>query len=155
MKKLIVLAMTVLASTAAHADGFKCLTAEGDLAIQVYNHTNPEMGTRNAAIMVVSDPMVQEGRQTVAKFTADNSTLDQHGATYTARVDLRFKESRKKGEYLTGTRLGYVKTLELDVDFSYASAVKKGTLLPAVLTVVKRDGEIIERNMVCSRYLKN
>lgn len=155
MKKLIVLAMTVLASSAAKADGFKCLTAEGDLAVQVYNHLSPDMGTRNAAIMIVSDPMVQEGRQTVAKFTAGNATLDQEGATYTARVDLRFKESRNKGEYLTGTRLGYVKTLELDVDFSYAKPVKAGTLLPAMLTVVKRDGEVIERNMVCSRHLKN
>ncbi|MCB0408382.1 MAG: hypothetical protein KDD34_09270 [Bdellovibrionales bacterium] len=155
MKKLMILTALILGAQFSHADGFKCLSTDGELQVQVYNHVMPEEGTRTVAVMVLSNPQVQEGRQTIAKFSAENATLSSGSMVYTAQVDLRFRESRTKGEYLAGTRLGYVDSLNLNVDFSYSHPVKEGTLLPAVLTVTKRSGEVIEMGMVCSRYLKN
>lgn len=155
MKQFIGFFLGILISSNAYADGFKCLTAEGDLFIQVYNHLQPSQGTRKSAMMIISDPTVHVGNQVIAKFTSENSTLDQEGASYSARVDLRYTESRTKGEYISGTRLGFVKNIVLDIDFSYSSPVKKGTLVPASLLIEKRNGENIERNLVCSRYLKN
>ena len=142
-------------SASAMADGFKCQTVEGDLNVKVYNHTSPAVGTRSVSTMIVSDPKVQGGRKTIAVFTSAKGTLDFHGTgVYEANVDLRMKESRRAGEYLVGTRLGELDTILLDLDFNYASPVEAGDLVTGEAIFTKRNGDIIERELVCERYLK-
>jgi hypothetical protein len=143
------------ASTAARADGFNCQTVDGDLNIKVYNHTDAADGTRSSAVMVLSDPAVGAGRKTIAKFTDSNETLTNVGASYETRVDLRFNDSGRKGELIAGTKIGYLKTISVDVAFSYNQPVSHGTELEGTLTLVKRDGSEITRDLVCKRYLKN
>lgn len=153
--KLAVAMMMLFGSVAAQADGFVCETLERDLNVKVYHHTQPTLGTRNAAVMVISDPAVQAGRKTIARFQDVNGVLANDGARYTAKVDLRYADSNGAGELISGTKLGYLATIALRVGFSFAQPVAQGQALNAVLTLTKRDGEIIRRQAVCARYLKN
>lgn len=152
--KAILLTAVLAASLSAQADGFKCETESG-LNVQVFNHTSAEMGTRTGAMMVVSDTSIQYGNKTIAKFSALKSTLTSKNLRYTAKVDLRVSESNRKGELISGTKLGYVSQVLLDVAFSYSNPVAHGSEVPAVLTVVKRNGTYTQEAAVCARYLKN
>lgn len=156
MKKLATL-MTLIGtlSTPALADGFVCRALDEDLNVRVYNHTSPEKGTRNAAIMVLSDPTVQSDRKTIAVFKDSTGLLSSETLSYDAKVDLRYKNSSRKGEYVAGTRLGYVDRFILDVFFSYVNPLRDGELTDAIFTIVKRNGEEITLDMECERYLKN
>lgn len=155
MKKFMMVGLVLLAATQARADGFVCETLDGDLRIKLYNNTQPEEGTRNAAVMVLSDPSVQQGRKTIARFTDVNGTLANTAATYEANVDLRFADSRKKGEYLLGTRLGQLDSIIVDVQFSHGTPVRAGEELEGILIANKRNGDQIVRDLSCIRYLKN
>jgi hypothetical protein len=145
----------LLAAGQAHADGFNCQTLENDLNARVYNHTQPDDGTRNVAILVLSDPAVQSGRKTIAKFTDAQSTVSNTNAIYVADVDLRMRESNRGGERISGTLLRHLDQIILDIDFSYADPVEDGATTTAELTLLKRNGQRIHREMECTRYLKN
>lgn len=153
MKQLIFLASLVL-GLSAHADGFKCETESG-LIVQVYNQTQAGMGTRSGAVMVISDSNIKYGNKTVASFTAEKKTLSSKSLTYVGNVDLRVKESNRKGELLLGTKLGYVDQIALTVDFSYARPTAHGHVMAAELAVAKRNGDLVTEGAVCERYLKN
>jgi len=155
MKAFIVIA-AILASSAAKADGFVCQTVEGDLNVKVYNQVQPEQGTRNAAVMIVSDPSIRAGNKTIAKFSAANGTLTSRQMMYVADVDLRFTDSSRVGELISGTKLGELTEISLNVDFAYspASTMAAGEETAAELKLVKRNGAVITRDVVCSRYLK-
>lgn len=156
LMKTITLILTVLFAQLATADGFICATQENDLKIAVYNHVTPAMGTRNAAKMIVSDPNVQFGRKTIATFSSASSTLTSRLLSYSANVDLRFNESNRQGELISGTKLGELKQIDLEVEFTYSTnhVLANGEITLADLTLTKRNGEQIKRGMICSRYLK-
>lgn len=155
MKALLIAVSLILTSSFAQASGFECEVVGHDLDIKVYNHTEPTKGTRTAAVMILSNPAVGHGNKTIARFSGETGLLDSSRLTYTAKVDLRYADSNRKGELLLGTKLGQLKTLTLDVDFSYASPDPKGAFVPAVLTWVKRNGSVESAPVVCLRYLKN
>jgi len=156
MKKLILsTAMMIMASTAAHADGFLCDNQEGNLRIKVYHHTQPQLGTRNVAVMIVSDPTVADGRKTIATFDADKALLTSSSATYTANVDLRFSTSNRKGENVGGTKLGELDQIILHVDYSFDNPVPAGSEVGGEAVLVRRgSASDIRIPMNCSRYLK-
>ena len=156
MKNIIfVMAAVMATSSAAFADGFVCETRAQDLNVKVYNNTKAENGTRNAAVMVVSDPSVTYGRKTIARFTDVNGTISSKGAYYTANVDLRFNDSSRKGELIGGTKLGELDTIELAVDFNYSRPIADGEEVRGTLLLNKRNGQTIEKALDCVRYLKN
>jgi hypothetical protein len=157
MKLVNTLAVLALAafSASAHADGFNCQTTDGALNVKIYNNTNPQVGTRVGAIMVVSDPAVSGGRKTIARFTDANGRLESRASVYVADVDLRFNDSSRKGESILGTKLGNVDQIIADLDFSYAAPVTAGEEVAGKLTIVKRDGNKIHADLSCERYLKN
>jgi hypothetical protein len=154
MKKTLLTIAIAMAATSAHAEGFVCETMDGVLKAQVYHQVQPTKGTKNPAIMILSDNTVQHGRKTIATFEA-GQTLDGSAAQYLANVDLRFKNSDRKGEYLLGTRLGELSQVAIDVDFTYSKPVQDGDEVSGVITAVKRNGDTIEADVVCTRYLKN
>ncbi|MGZ3721602.1 MAG: hypothetical protein ACXVA9_01645 [Bdellovibrionales bacterium] len=154
MKKMILAAAVALIGSSAMADGFVCENYDGNLRIKVYHQTQPEMGTRNAAIMIVSDPTIGSGRKTIATFAADNALLSSHSALYDANVDLRFKNSSRKGENIGGTKLGEVDHIKLDVDYSFNNPVPAGETVFAKLTLELRNGTNSRLDMTCTRYLK-
>ena len=153
MKSLV--AIMILASTYAQADGFTCQATEHSLDIKIYNHVDPQDGTRVGAVMVLSNPSIQHGRKTIARFADANGVLENHGPLYTADVDLRFSDSSRKGELIAGTKLGELDKIKVAVVFSYASPVEDGAELEGMATLVKRNGEVIFADLVCERYLKN
>ncbi len=154
--KAVLMSLVLMGSTAAMADGFECVTTAGDLNIKVYNHVDPYDGTRTGAIMVVSDPSVLAGNKTIATFDSGNGNLtSQEGAIYWANVDSRYSGAAHGGELIGGTRLSELKSIILDVDFSYAYPVADGTELDATLTYEKENGETWTVDAVCARYLKN
>lgn len=155
MKKLVVAALaSLLTSAPAFADGFICDNAEGTLRVKAFHHTKPELGTRNSAILILSNPQISEGRKTIATMEADDALLTNEGSTYTAKVDLRFRNSARKGEAVGPTKLGELKLIVLDVDFSYARPVAEGTQVAGEVTLLKRSGEEVAVDVVCTRYLK-
>jgi hypothetical protein len=142
-------------SGAAMADGFICDTANGQYTVKVYDQTSASKGTRNGAIMIISDNTIQLGRKTVATFESEQTLRDRQGASYEASVDLRYNNSNRAGENVFGTKLGEIDTIRLNVGYDYNSPVKSGEELDGQLIVLKRNGQKGKLQVACSRYLKN
>ena len=155
MKSFIAASLIALASQTVYADGFVCENTDHGLKVKVFNHTNPNVGTRTAAIMVVSDTSIAYSNKTIAKFESVTGLLTSKGATYTSKVDLRFNDSGRKGELIGGTKLGQLAKIELEVAFTIAAPIEDGETTPGYLTLVKRNGEFTGLDMDCVRYLKN
>lgn len=157
MKLLNAFALTGLTafSTSAHADGFVCQTTDGTLNVKIYNSTDPSVGTRVGAVMILSDPSVSEGRKTIARFSDANGVLESRGSRYEADVDLRFNDSSRKGELILGTKLGQLDAITVDIDFSYAAPVEAGNRVNGEIVLAKRDGSRVRSELACSRHLKN
>ncbi len=154
MKYTIFALATMLAGTTAQADGFLCKTDDG-LDVKVFNHTLAEQGTRSVAKMIVSDDNIAYGNKTIATFSDAQAVLSSHRQTYIANVDLRFKESNRSGERISGTRLGALSRIILSVDFSYANPLDNDATVNGTLTTVKRNGEEHLEGVNCKRYLKS
>lgn len=155
MKLFFALMGLSMVSGSAYADGFVCVNKQEALVAKVYNQTQPQLGTRNAAVMVLSDSSVNYGNKTIARFSQTNGTLTNDSSLYTANVDHRFNDSGRKGELIGGTKIGALKFVVLDLDFSYARPVADGAFVRGELFLVKRNGQQIAIDMDCSRYLKN
>ena len=154
MKNLFALLVFTL-STSVFADGFKCEQQAHGLKIKVFNSTHAAEGTRNAAIMIFSDENVSFGRKTIASFSSSKRTLGQSGASYLAVVDLRVSESNRSGENILGTKLGMIKEIFVDVYHNYSLPLANGEETEGKLTLVKRNGDSIDFDLTCSRYLKH
>lgn len=152
-------ALMVLFATAARADGFVCRGIDQPLTVRAYHHVQPEAGTRNAAVLIVSDDRLQRGNRTIAKFTDVKNKLTRRTGemTYIGQVDLRVSESNRRGEYVGGTRLGELKTLVLTVDHNFGQISTRGALVRGWLTLNFRDTNRIDTvlDMECERYLKH
>jgi hypothetical protein len=155
MKSVFTVIGLLIASTSAFADGFVCESQEEALLVKVFNKTTADAGTRNAAVMVLSDMSVAAGNKTIARFSDTNQTLVNDGASYEANVDLRFNDSGRKGELIAGTKLGMLDTIQLHVEFMYSEPKANGSHVAGHLVLVKRNGEEITIEMDCVRYLKN
>jgi hypothetical protein len=154
MLKLFLVAIAMVWSVAdAVADGFQCQSQELDLKIAVYNYTHRSEGTRKAAVMIVSDTSIESPNRTIAVFR--NTLLSSKSLRYTAKVDMRFRESSRGGELIAGTTLRELKSIQLVVDFVYGQNLASGEDVDAMLYLDKRDGERMGHDMICSRYLKN
>jgi hypothetical protein len=155
MKTLLIAIMSLGFSGAAMADGFVCDTLDGNYTVKMYNHTSPSKGTRNGAVMIISDNNVMSGRKTIATFDTELTLWDREGAQYVANVDLRTTGAGRAGENVFGTKLGQIDTIKLNIAFLYSAPVKAGQELDAQLVVTKRNGQKGKIEAVCSRYLKN
>jgi hypothetical protein len=140
----------------AHSDGFVCDSTHESLRIQVYNHTQPRSGTRNVAVMVLSDPSKPWGERTLARFTAEADGLTNRGATYVAVLSrssnlLSATESRR----LQGLQLGQLEEIVLNIDFSYTYPVGHGDFVAGVLELNQISGDQLWVDLDCRRYLKS
>ena len=152
--KSLVLALSLL-SLNVMADGFVCEQPEHGLKVKVYNQTQAAAGTRNSAVMVLSDATVSYGRKTIASFTVNKRTLGSNGASYMAKVDLRVLESNRSGENILGTKLGQISKIFVDMDFQYNEPVADGEEVTGSIVIVKRNGTEQAFDLNCQRYLKN
>lgn len=154
MLKSVAISTLAALSFNVGAEGFKCQAVDQPLVVKVFGSVSTP-ATRVAHIMVISDPTVSPGRQTIARFTKENGTLENEGATYVGNVDLRFSDTGRAGENIGGTKLGELDYVALAVDFSYTEPAVTGETRQGHLTLVKRNGQSIEIPMACRRYLKN
>lgn len=147
----------MIAATAAQADGFICEGQNTGLVFKMYNHTDADVGTRSAAIMIISDPSIAYGNKTIVKFTDAKNTLSSKNVVYTGKVDLRVIESSRKGENIAGTKLGELASIKASVHFNYSSDTPSmnGESFSGKASYAKRNGEILEERLSCQRYKKN
>lgn len=154
MKKVI-MAVMVLVSGSAMADGFVCTSEEG-LSVKVYNNTKPTMGTRLPAVMVLSDENIQDGRKTIATLREVSSLSDGYEVVYSADVQEEIAQrGLRKGELVAGTKLGFIDTLELTVDHNFNDPIPAGEIAPGTLFIETLAGKKIGLDMDCVRYVKN
>ena len=160
MKMTMTAVMMVLGMATAHADGFVCEGQQSGVKVKLFNNINPSIGTRLPAILVLSDASVQGDTKTIAKFSGAQGNLDYLGyGKFSAKVDLRFTDSARKGENIAGTKLGQLKTIVLDLDFQYTpSSTDLASAMNEVsgrISYNKRNGEVLSEKVDCVRYLKN
>jgi hypothetical protein len=156
MKTALLAAALMTLGSSAFADGFICDNAAGNLRFKVYHQTQPEMGTRKAAILIASNPALADGNKTIATFSSNNALLASQSAVYTADVDLRYKTSNNENKNIGGAKLGDLDSIILNVNYSFSNPVPAGTSVDAELTLVRRagSGSDVRMPMNCTRYLK-
>ena len=153
--KSLILALVMMVAAQAQADGFECYSEESSLRVKIYNHTQPEKGTRNEAIVILSDSDISHGRKTIATFSDAQGLFRGSSSVYVGKVDLRFNSTGRKGEAILGTKLGELAEVIVRIDFSYANPLANGEEVDAWVGAIKRNGDSVGENMVCARYLKN
>ncbi len=153
--------ISTLSVATAKADGFTCVTEDGDLKVKLYNFVNADNGTRVPARMIVSSGNSNDGAKTLAVFNAESGNLEvaaesaaSAGTIYVGKVDLRFSELNTKEAMLLGTRLGDMTKLSLTVDFKYGDSLAGGEQAEALLTIESRNGIAVREPAICTRYKK-
>jgi hypothetical protein len=145
-------------ATPARADGFDCQARNTGLLIHIVNSKNPAVGTRTPDSMTILNPLLSPGQQEIVRFSHINKTLAYLGrGNYMGQVDLRYLDSGRQGENIAGTKLGQIKSILVDLEFSYAhsdielaNSVKE---VPGKIFYTKRTGEILEEPVLCKRFL--
>ncbi|MBI3558648.1 MAG: hypothetical protein HY074_20465 [Deltaproteobacteria bacterium] len=136
MKLVIVTALTLVSSiSVAMADGFRC--QNNTLRAKLFNETQPGRGTRNPAVLVVSERDVG----TLATLEGDEivKTNGEFVVTYEGQAN-----SRQNGRFVA-VKLEIEKQAEKDGIFAGLHLAK---------LLVNADGENREATLTCERYLK-
>lgn len=153
MNQFLIVSLALLLSGPGFADGFVCKGAEETVTLAVYNSTSTP-ATRQAEIMVLSDPDFEYGSRTMAKFGRQDGALSNRGSRYVATINPRVRDSIRGNDLIAGLHVKDLSTLTLLVDFSYANPVDDGDELDAVLLLTPLSGNSVLVKMVCFRYLK-
>ncbi len=135
MKLFIVIALT-LVSSVAMADGYRC--QNNTFRAKVYNETQPERGTRNPAVLIVS----QRNVGTVATLEGDEivKTNGEFSVTYEGQTN-----SRQDGRFVA-VKLEVEKQAEIESAFA-------GLFTARLL--VNADGRSRESILTCEHYVKS
>jgi hypothetical protein len=148
--------MTVVAvfvvATSARADGFVCNAVGESLRVKVYNRTQPEEGTRNVAVMVISDPSKPVGQRTLQRFTADNDGVTNSGTRYSASLKPRLRPMMDV--QIGGVQVGQIQEVALNIDFSYRYPIGNEGLVAGTLEIYQVNGDQLWMDVDCTRYLK-
>jgi hypothetical protein len=151
---LCFLLTTLLWSPALLADGFICEAPGENLKVQVYNRTHARQGTRNAAVMILSDSSKKYGERTLARFYADNDELSNRGATYVASVQSAKLATNQRRLNVAGLKLAQIQEIILRVDFAYNRPIKAGQRTTGTLEFYRINGDQLWLDVNCVRYLK-
>lgn len=148
------LLVVLLFTSMAKAEGFICHSVDQDARIDVYfDPADPAAGRGpRARSLVISDPMVSAKRSLVAQFDAADGVLVNEGSVVTAYVDLTNPKSSRRGEKIGGTVLGALKSILIDIDYSYQESVQDGTRFSAMVVYTKVNGDELVQDFDCVRY---
>lgn len=133
--KLFIITALSLVSSVAMADGFRC--ANDDFRVKLYNEVQPENGTRNPAVLVVSE----KGVGTIA--TLDGSEIEKT-ITETSVIYKGTTNSKLDGRYVS---------VKLSVRKTPSAYAKYEGQHHGVLTI-NADGETVKQSVLCARYKK-
>lgn len=128
MKLFAALTLSTIATLSAQAEGFKCVATDYPLTIKAHASES----THGEYVVVLSNSDIQYGRKTIAvvrRAFLNDSVLD-------ATVDWRFLESNRKGELLGPTKIGNVKSFQIDLGNEE-------------MTIQQRNGGEVTLNLAC------
>jgi hypothetical protein len=162
----IFIALALVSGVSAYADGYKCSyrNHHTNERLNVFIYNNTTGATRDAAVVILSNPEYDKGNRTIAVYrNATNQLFNQDGQRYTLNEDLRYTESRRRGENVMRTKLGEIDTFDLGVYFDYTvgpAVIRDGDAVDARITAnfrkavgkVRRDP--VSRDLHCTRYVK-
>jgi len=152
---IIALAALIITTT-AHADGFRCLTQDHKIKATVYDNVQPAKGTRNGAIMILSQASQDSDKSTLAVFRGDNGSLTNRGPVYTGNVDMRFAEvNQALANDEAPINMADMSQIILNIDYNMNSPVPAGEVVTGLITFNKRSGPPSTESVICTRYLKN
>jgi hypothetical protein len=150
------LVATFASLATASASGFNCVSVDEDTKITVtFTPIHPDGSHREPRVkdMTVSDPNLTKPFQHIATFYATDGLLTNDGGNIEAVVDLRYPGSSRAGERVGGTKLGALKTITLDIDFTYTEPHNDGSHYAAVTTYLKRNGETLTQDFDCVLFM--
>jgi hypothetical protein len=155
----LALALVTLAPTLAHADGFDCTGRDTGIEVKIYNNTDPSLGTRTPAILIVSDPSRDYGDRTIATFKNEQITYEGYG-TYFATTDTVDRRPTADAQVLENSRLGHLENILLKMNFSYAEQLfseltKKPASFSGSVFYQQTSGATRNESVRCTHYLKD
>jgi hypothetical protein len=156
---LLALTLVTIAPTLALADGFDCTGRNSGIEVKIYNNTDPSMGTRTPAVLIVSDPSRDYGDRTIATFKNDQITAEGHG-TYFATTDTVDHRPTADAQVLQNSRLGHLENVLLKMNFSYAEEfltdlTKKPESFSGSVYYQETSGATRNESVRCTHYLKD
>ncbi len=160
MKRTLFLTCALLLiSPLVYADGFRCVGLSSSLKMVVYNHTDAAHGTRTPAIFIISNPSLPKPHQTLLTFSSEEGKLKYQGyGRYLATVDAPALGANSPKTAAAGTTLGQLKSIVLDLDFSYAhdAIVLANTVasIPGTIAYQTEHGDSLDEKVSCVRYRK-
>jgi len=123
--------------TSAFADGFKCEGTDSTLNVKVYNHVQPQLGTRTPAKLIISD-LIQG---TLAVRSTDQ--IRKHNLVNTVQYVVNGNQ-----------KLGASKAI-LQVAFKAGrEVIAEGEERSGQLILASADGSRTVYELSCERYLK-
>jgi hypothetical protein len=147
MKIVLFVLSLVLVTTSAQADGFICQGEHNGLEYRakVFNHINAEDGTKNPSVLIVSsDPIF--GSREEAKTVA---ALYDEEISKTNLLNSIVYNGVTNGKKTSGRFV----SVEVEVAKDAFGKIGKTDMHEGSLKIVA-DGETIELDLICERYLK-
>ena len=156
---IVTILVTLAFASVSRADGFTCRSTDGNLSVKVFDYVHSRYGTRNPAVMVVSNPKLPRGYRTLAVFSSADGTLQaiSHRGeyrTYVGRVDFN-SNSIHKHVFVLSDPMTNLAAVQLHIYFNYnKSRIANGGEVMGVVELVSRNGRHIYSETSCKRYLK-
>ncbi|MBC7397998.1 MAG: hypothetical protein H7333_11195 [Bdellovibrionales bacterium] len=154
---LLLTSMALFTLNTAHADGFRCEGLSSGLKATLYNHTESSAGTRKPSVFMISNPRASKPHRTLIAFTSEARNLEYKGyGRYVGTVGALNPLS--EDPIIGGASLQQIKTVTLDLDFSYAhdAVVLANTLgkIHGTLVYQTKAGYRLDEKVSCLRYHK-
>jgi len=125
MKQFALILFALAGTSVAHADSFVCETGDQTISVKLQNHVHADYGTREAAILIVSDNTADVGGRTLITST----DISQNGPFWTANTPNGDSETT-----LGSLNLAQIQKVTLDIpSFNFNESNKDGETLEGVL----------------------
>jgi hypothetical protein len=147
-----VVASSIMASVAS-AQGFICTSLDETTQIDIYLVGGGSLHEFRPAprgkMMVVKDITLNPKRQVVATFSTKEGLLRTKDTSFIGKVDPKHPDTNSSGKRVGGTRLGQLKTITVEIDYSFQEKVSDGVRLAAQVTYNKLNGEDLAEDFEC------
>jgi hypothetical protein len=150
MKSFALILFALAGASVAHADSFVCENTDQQIRVKLQNHVHAGLGTRSAAIMVISDTSADVGNRTLIT----SQDITQSGPFWTATTSAGDSETK-----LGALFLAQIAKVTLDIpSFNFNDANKDGTTYDGILYIYddaasNRSADLIQLN--CTYSTKN
>lgn len=158
MKTAALFFLVLMIPASALADGFICHGDQSGIEMAIYNQVNPHLGTRNPAVLVISDPALATSNHTEARFSPElnNFRYEGHG-NYVAEVhgNVFLFDSTS----VAGHAVNSLNEIRLKIVFSYdkdaIALVDSIDEIPGTIEYTDLNNQVSNESASCSRYRKH